>query len=468
MKHLLRHGGFLAALLVSIATAAAQTPGPATTPGARPEQRKLGMQAAIELALQNSPVLKSAAEQVQKARGAVNESKAAFVPTLSAEGTLTHLDQGVSAQLAPGQSITIVRQDQKSATLTAAVPIDVSGLLRAATSVAEFQYLIARLDYNRQRNQLVQDVVAAYYNVLRARAALGVAEQALTNAEDRQRIAEAYLKAGSGTRFDVLRAETETANARQAVMAAQNRVALATAALNNLLGLDQNTPLDLEEPPAGADMMPDVDRALEEAYRQRPEILQAEAGIKAAEKGIHLAVRSQLPMVALAWSQQFTPDTGAFGRKQSWAAVAKISLPLFDGGLAAARRQQAEASLDAARWSRRQAMDGIALEVRQAYLSFVDASERLKVAEAAVAQAEEAYRLAQVRYKAGVTLTPGGSPLLEISDAQTALTQALTNRVNARYELEIARNQLLKAMGRYAYAPSAAPGLETPPVGDKK
>jgi len=462
--------GLSASLLAAVARA--QVTGPTTTPGSSPAARNMTLEAAVSTALKNSPGLLAAAQQAMKARGSLNESRAAILPTLSAEASLTHLDQGVTAQLGadPSQAITIVRQDQKSATLTAALPLDVAGMLKAAKSLAEFQYLIARLDYNRLRNQLVQDVTAAYYDVLRAMEFVTVAEQAAANAAERGRMAGAYLKAGTGTRFDVLRAETEMANANQSVISARNRVALATAALNNLLGMDQATPLELQGrmPQAEARPAPDLAESIESAYKVRPEALQADAGVRAAQKGHYLASRSQAPGVAIAWNLQYTPDTGAFGRKSSWAAVAKATLPIFDAGVGAARRQQADASLEAARLGRRQALDGIALDVRQALLSLSDATERLKVAEAAVVQAGEAYRLAQVRYKAGVTMTPGGSPLLEISDAQTALTQAQTNRINALYDVEVAWTKLNRATGRYAYDATAQPGLPAPPAGGSK
>ena len=103
--------------------------------------------------------------------------------------------------------------------------------------------------------------------------------------------------------------------------------------------------------------------------------------------------------------------------------------------MAKARAQQAAADLSVAAVAKQQALDGIALEVRQDYLNLTDARERLSVANAAVAEAQEQYRLSKVRYAAGVTQIAGASPLLEVSDAQTALTQALTNQVNARYDV---------------------------------
>lgn len=448
----------------SASAAFAQAGAPTTVPGSKPALRKLTLKSAVETALTNSTGLKTAVEQVNKARGTLNESRSAFLPTLSAQGTATHLNTGVTAELGGGQSISIVKQDQKAATITAAVPLDIAGMLNAAVSLSEFQYLIARLDYNRLRNQLVQDVTTGYYGVLRAKAYVDVATQALKNAEDRAQTAQAFYNAKTGTRYDVLRAQADVANARQSLISAQNGVDLAMASLNNVLGLDQNTPLELEPLAVVANPIapPMLDEVLTEAYRVRPEVLQAETGIKAAQKGYYLASRSQAPSVALSWTQQYTPDAGSLSRKNSWAAVATVTLPIFDAGVGAARRQQAQAGLDAARIGRQQAMDGVALDVRQAHLSLVEANERLKVADAALAQAEEAYRLANVRYQAGV------STLLEMSDAQTALTQAQTNRINAQYDVETARTKLERAVGRYAYSEDAQPGLPRPLGGSSK
>ncbi|HXG35745.1 MAG TPA: TolC family protein, partial [Dehalococcoidia bacterium] len=213
----------------------------------------------------------------------------------------------------------------------------------------------------------------------------------------------------------------------------------------------------------------DLDQSLAEAYEKRPEALQADAQIRAAQKGILLARRSSEPTLRLSWNFSYTPDAGGFAPKTTtWAAVATVRIPLFDQGLSRARNQQAQADLNIARLAKQQILDSIALEVRQAYLALVEAQERLHVTTAGLVQAEEQYRLAQVRYKAGVTLTPGASPLLEISDAQTALTQAQTNQVNAQYDVQNARARLERALGLYAYDNTAYPGLPAPKTGGKQ
>lgn len=449
---------------------------PRTQPGTTGQStapRRLTLGEAIRIAVENSNSLRLVEESVVRARGRVNEQRAGFLPSANATATFTRLDEGQSITLTGSngqtQSVPITIQNQKQVSVGATLPLDLSGLIRTAVRQTEFQEVGFRLDYNRTRNLVVLDVKNAFFDVLRARGFVDVADQALKNAQDRQTTAEANLRAGTGTRFDVLRAQTEVANAQQSLIAARNRVNLATATLNNVLGLDQNTPtetMDTMEEASAADQ--DFNGLVTEAYGKRPELLQSDANIRAAEQGIHLAERSSLPTVGVGVNFNYTPDAGGFAPKEtSYSAVATLNLPLFDQGLAKARKQQARADVDTARVNKQVTQDQIALQVRQQYLALQEARDRLEVADAALTQAQEQYRLAQVRFKAGVSAAPGASPLLEISDAQSALTQAQNNQVTAQYDLQNAKARLDQAVGRYSYDGTQRVGFPAPPTGGK-
>jgi outer membrane protein TolC len=440
---------------------------PTTQPGSKPGPRKITLDQAVEAAVNSSKQLQLAAEAVNRARGRINEAKTGYMPSLAADYTLQRLNQGITSTFPDENgnpvSTTIVAQNQQIVNLLANLPIDILGQIRTAVDQTEFQWYTTRLDFNRVRNELVQNVKVAFFDVLRARDQVGVGEQALKNAQDRLRITEANLRAGTGTKFDVLRAQTEVANAEQSLISTRNRVNLLTATLNNLLNFDQNTPLEPEvSGEAKEPQSPQFDKELEAAYKTRPEALQAETNIRAAEKGIYLAQRSQLPTLGLGWNFQYNPNAGAFGQETQWTALAKVNLPIFDQGLSKARTQQAKADANSAKINKQVTLDTIALEVRQSLLAVLEAQDRLRVTSAAVTQAQEQYRLAQVRFTAGVTLTPGSSPLLEISDAQTALTQAQNNEINAQYDLQQARARLDRAAGRYAFDGKAQPGVASP------
>ena len=106
--------------------------------------------------------------------------------------------------------------------------------------------------------------------------------------------------------------------------------------------------------------------------------------------------------------------------------------------------KEARGEVATAQVQQRSAEDEVSLEVQQAYLAVQDATDRVQVANQTLAEAQEAFAIAQRRYNAAV------SPLIELSDAQTALTQAESNQVNALYDYNGAAAELDRAMGRYA------------------
>ena len=107
-------------------------------------------------------------------------------------------------------------------------------------------------------------------------------------------------------------------------------------------------------------------------------------------------------------------------------------------------------------------MDNVTLDVQQAYLGILQATEQVRVANQVLSAAKTAFDIAVVRYTTGVSSTAGISPLLEVSDAQAALTLAEQNQVNALYDYNTARAQLDRAVGRFAYVANA-PGFASPP-----
>lgn len=485
---------------------------------------------AVALALGVNRSLALSGEALLRAQGRTQETRAGFNPTLGSTLSYTRLNQSNSIFL-NGQTVPLVNDSQRAVGVQATLPIDIAGLLRAANDQARFQEVAQRLDINRTRNQIVGDVKTAFYDVLRTQVLVRVATENLQNSLDRYNDAVKKLQAGTVARFDVIRASTDVANAQQQLIQARTNVSLNIAALNNAIGIDIDTPLQITDtgavenppgvaPPAvppmtenptppGPNAKPNgenttenasvsfvapqntpgaqepvnpqnapplavsfdplnlgaaYDQILKEALQTRPELLQADANISAARKGILIANRSQLPTLGLTWGLNYAPDTAGFAPNDTtWQAVATISLPLFDGGVARARVRQARADVSTAETNRRQAADLIVLDVRQNYLNLVQARNSVAVANQALEQAREAFRLARVRYNAGVSAQAGISPLLEVSDAQNALTQAESNQVNALYNYNNARSRLDRAIGRYSFV-NNGPGYSAPPT----
>ncbi|HLV79338.1 MAG TPA: TolC family protein [Chthonomonadaceae bacterium] len=479
----------------------------------------LSLEDAVAIALATNRSLALAGEQVLLAQGRTAEARAAFNPTVGGTFTFLRYNKGQSVTFGT-QHIVVLQQYQEQLGIQATLPVDIAGLLHTATRQAQFQEVAARLDVNRARNQIVSDVKTAFYNVLRAQALVTVATETLNDDLARLSDAQKRYTAGIAARFDVIRAQTDVASAQQQLIQARSNVSLALASLNNTIGIDVNSPTAVtdqgavETPPgvappnappatpqgitpqtpeggappqtppansAGAvppatppgstpappaaiqtsfdtlDLGPTYNAALQEALRLRPEIMESEASIAAAQQGITLARRSELPGLGLSYGLTYVPNTTTFSANNlTGLFTATLSVPIFDGSLARARVEQARANVATAETDRRQTVDLVNLQVRQAYLNLLQSRDRVAVANQALAEAQESYRLARVRYNAGVTT------LLEVSDAQAALSTAESNQVNALYDYNNNRALLDQAIGRYSYTGSG-PGYPAPP-----
>ncbi|MCS6829827.1 MAG: TolC family protein [Armatimonadota bacterium] len=424
---------------------------------AQPQPTTLTLQDSIRIALQNSRTLRSILQDERKANARVREARGAGLPQLDVSANYRRLDRVPKAKFPSFDPLTgtityneieIQPIDSGTATVSLSQLIDVSGLVRTATDVASLYSRIASLDVQRTRNEIVLQVKQAFYDVLRAQELVRVAEEALQNAETRRKLAQAAVEAGISPRLDVMRADAAVAAAQQSVITARNALQLAKAAFNNVLGRRVDEPVELlpaeePEPESG-----DFNRYLQEAISKRPEMIQANLGVSLAEKQVTAAKRDQLPNLVVSGQWDFNLKTSTFQpRESSFTTIAVLQFKIWDSGQTRGRIDQARADADKAKITVENVREGIALEVRNAYLSLQEAREKVVAAEKGVQAATESLRVARVRYEAGV------STQLELSDAELAYTQAEQNLVNARYDLRVAWARLEKAMGRYAQTP---------------
>ena len=423
---------------------------------------------------------------LELARGRTSETRAALNPTFAVGGTYTAYTAPIEATIAGGPSFTIQRQFVGIYNAGVTLPLDISGTIRSAVSQAQFSEIAARIDVNRVRNDLVYNVRNAFYQALRAQGSLVVAQDSLKNTQERLQDAQSNLAAGTGTQFDVLTAQRDVADAQGNLVNARGGVTIALAQLKNAMGVDVSTPITIvdtgavEDPgttapdpapprPEGygaagneVSLGPDYQAAVAEAVRTRPEILEGNASVSAAERGVAYARRSRLPSLSVNAGYNVQPNFAGFTPANQGSLGLNFSIPIFDGGTARARERQARAQVAQAEVDRRTSIDQVTLDVQTAYVNLQQARERVKVAAFGVTQAREAFRLAQLRARAGVSASPQQSPQIELSNAQVALSQAETSRVNALYDFNVARTALERSIGRYSYG--SGPGYAAPPT----
>ena len=446
--------------------------------------RALTIDDATTIALLTSRDYALAQAAYEAARGRTSEARTDLNLKIVLDGRAVEYDRAIEANLGP-QSITIQKQFQLIVDNGVTLPLDIFGSTRAAISQAQFREIAARIDVNRFRNDTIFNVRNAFYNVLRQQGTLVVAQDNLANTQTRLTDAQRSFAAGVGTQFDVLTAQRDVADAQGSLVNARGAVTISLGQLKNTIGIDVSTPISVidtgaVDDPGNAAPTPQSTRsetygeaddavtlgaeyqaAVAEAIRTRPEVLEGNASVAAAERGVVYARRSSLPQFSVGVGYNVQPYFAGFTPANIASVQLNFSIPIYDGGVAKARVRQARAAVAQAEIDRRTMVDAVTLDVQQAYVNEEQARERVRVATLGVAQAEEAFRLAQLRARAGVSAAPQQSPQIELSNAQVALTQARTNRVNALYDYNIARSALDRARGRYSYG--AGLGYGQPP-----
>jgi outer membrane protein TolC len=396
---------------------------------------------AIAFALQNSPRLRSARAEIERAQGQEQVAFAPFLPQIDllgqygvVSGTLAPGVPGNEGFLLPsGFGTRSYAQTELGLEWTLYDFGRTGGRYRQAVARERISELrLARAD------QTVEfDVAVAYLDVLLARASRRVQEDAVRLAQAFLDDTEARRQAGVALKEDVLRAEVQLSESRAALVLAREGEYNAVARLNNAMGRNAGLPLEvvdleLQPPLPGA-----LANLLELAATQRPEVSVARQAVAAAQEGRQAARGEFLPRIFVRSAAGHTDGQNVITGWQEGAGL-HVDAPLYAGGRHRGDLRAAEAEIEAALADAQTILDAISLQVNLAYRGVVSAHERVGLARPAVEQSAEALRIVRRRYRAG-TATP-----TDVIDAETAATRAEQRYVSARIDY-------LSALARLAY-----------------
>jgi outer membrane protein len=192
------------------------------------------------------------------------------------------------------------------------------------------------------------------------------------------------------------------------------------------------------------------EEVLKTARESRLELKEAELNVKSAEKEVQLARSEYFPNVNVSFNyERVGDDPGVSGsdfeEEDSWNIMASARWTFWQWGKKRQLVREKETKLVQAEDSRIQVEDEISLELKDAFLRLREARDKIGVAEVAVEQAEENFRINAERFKEQVATTT------DALDAQTLLTEAKGNYFNALGDYLIAWARLDRAMGTITY-----------------
>ena len=408
----------LSLLLQPLATAArAEEPLPKKT-----------LEQCIAIALDNHPDLKAAGATVEAGHQRTWQAASGALPQLNANYSADRRKTSASARTgAPIDGNQDANRSRKFSFYSTGVTLSqilfdfgksLDGIRAARATERSLE-----ADQATARETVLFNVKQSYFNLLTAKRLLGVAEENVRQNQKHVDLAEGRLEVGVATRFDVTQSQVQLANAELSRVTAKNNVSVAIETLRNALGLDGPLDFDVVDTLDVHGLTIDEPKALDLAYEHRPELESQRQQQEALNRQISAIRKDYLP--DLTGDASYTRSGQDYPLQESWNVGASLNWSLFNGGLTTAQIGEARANLSRLKFQEQGLRQEIALQVRQAVLNIGQALESIRVSDKGLDQARENLELAEGRYATGV------GNIIELTDAQAALTTAEGNNVQA-------------------------------------
>jgi outer membrane protein len=291
------------------------------------------------------------------------------------------------------------------------------------------------------RAQVIVDIQQAYYRALASESVLRVARATLDLRRLTLRQVSALAQSALRSTVDVSFAQVNESQAELDLFHAENDSIASHARLAAAMGYDRDQPFSLNDEPLPPSLDPNVESLIEQAKRERPDLAAVQLNLEALNRYAEAEGRLRNPTVNAVAVAGVAPLRDERLPETYSAAGVNVNIPVLNGGLFKARREEAEARAAAAAKDVQDLSVQIARDVRVAWLDANDAFRRLDVTARMVAQANEALRLAQARYDNAL-----GS-IVELNQAQLNQTSAEIAAASAKYDYLSARAALSYSMG---------------------
>lgn len=405
------------------------------------ESVDMTLEESVRTALDNNYNIKQQEAEYDSAVWARHQARRSFGPTVNWQSTATKMGGKYY------DSANLSRSFGNGLTLT--MPIYTGGQLEGAIKAADLAMNANELGLELCKQQVKAATMSAYYQALQAKNQIKVAQDSVNTLTEHLKNVNAQYTVGTVAKSDVLGTQVQMANAEQNLINANNSYDVAIASLNNVMGLPTDTELNLTDSLDYNVYEIPLEECTAYARSNRPDVLMADYQVAIAEAGVQQAKAGYMPKVSAQASKSWAGED-PFGSDETdqrywtnnnWTAGVVLSWDIWDNNVTQSKVNQSKAAVakaEAAAENTRQSGD---LEVRTAYLNLKAAEKSINTTQVAVDKAQEDYKIAQVRYAAGVGTN------LDVMDAEEKLAQAQTNYYTALYNYNSSKAALDKAMG---------------------
>lgn len=396
---------------------------------------------ALARAYNTNPTLEAARANQRATDEGVPITRAQGLP--SANITTTHIEfiqQSANAFIAPDRNLGVNAQ--------MLVPVYSGGAVRNGIAAAKERVAAGQAELRNTESAIFAQVVAAYMDVLRTEALTQLAANNVAVLRTNLEATSDRFQIGDITITDVAQSRARLAVAQADLQQAEAGLIAARETYIQLVG---DAPGELEAPPPLPGLPDAVGEAIVRALENNPNLTAAKQRAEAAGFDTKVAGAGRLPTIGLFVNGDYSEFFGTLGgpvaanfvQAEKTANIGvRLTVPLFQGGLPAARQRQAGARESAALEDAIAAERQVIAETRSTYANWQAANAVIRSAQAAVEAAE--LSLEGVRAESSI----GNRQILDVLNAEQELVQARAQLVTARRNAYVAGFNLLALMGR--------------------
>ena len=413
---------FLAALLMTFLL---------TTPA-----QALPVQEAVQTALANNPSLQRTQQEI---RVAEEDLKAAR----GRKGVSVGASSGVNFNKTEG----IEKSENASVGLRASLPLYSGKRLETEIKLAELAIDCAKLDFSQAEDDLIHSVITAYIDALEKLATSKINQETEKNFAEHEQSIALQFEAGAKARLELLRAQVETSSAFQTTELSKAAYEVALTNLATFMSTDSIATLTVEDFETVVELG-DVENYLSEADDNRCNLKADAIRVEEGELRVISAKSGWLPEVDASIGTEVNAQSSRWHMTPGASAGISATWNIFDNGVTRAEVEAAKVEVDRLKLAMNADIDTAHEAVVTAYKNLQIALVRHATTQKVVTIAEEQRYIATERYNAGEGI------LLEVLDAELALSKAKKDNVSAHYDvmrytfdLAHATGNTLKAFG---------------------
>ncbi|PST85131.1 TolC family protein [Pedobacter yulinensis] len=415
------------------------------------QMRSLNLQEAIALGIQNSKNLKLSESKIEEAVTRLRSVKDDMLPAAKAAFMYNHAEIPTN-QLKIGDANPLYlprRADAFVGTASVEEVIYGGGRLKFAEESTRLLTDVARLDADKNREEVSYAVINTYYALYKVLQSKKVVAQNLESIAGQLKQAQRFFEQGIVTKNDVLRFQLQQANVSLTALQIESNRKVINYDLDVLLGIPENTEVSLPETGLALQAAAPLDTYLDMALTSRQELRQLDLQNKVAGLNVRSVKANTLPALGVGANLYYINPSGSFippvhqfivpvtlGATLSWNI----------GSLWTNRNKVADAQIRQQRTLIEKDIltDEVKKEINKNYQNYQVAVNKIQVLRASIAQAEENDRLLASKYKNNV------ASAIDRIDAETLLYQARIDLELAKADAGLAYYTLLKSTGKIA------------------